>query len=344
MEIIKEDAFRKQLKTGLSGAYIFFGDEDYLKGFSLKSARELICSDPSFAVFNDIRIDPIDYSPDALVNALMPMPMLGEKKIVTISGLSFSSIKGNELDALVEAISTINEYDYNVLIISVPAGHIDEGRLPKAPSKALKALSEVATPVHFEPISGARLTAWVAKHFEHHGATATPAVCNMLIEKCGRSMFSLANETEKLSFYVLQNGRKEVKADDVERVACSVLTTDAYALANAILDSNHAKAIEALHVMKFRRIDPVLVLPEVTHAICDLFMIKTLQDDGCPLAEIGKILGIKSEYRIKIYATASAGKSRESFIRAIRLCSEADLALKRSYGGYEAIEKLICSL
>ena len=344
MEIIKEDVFRKQLKSGLQGAYIFFGDEDYLKGFSLKSARELICSDPSFSIFNDIRIDPLDYSPDTLVNALMPMPMLGEKKIVTINGLSISSIKGNDFDALVEAISTISEYDYNVLIISVPAGHIDEGRLPKAPSKALKALCEVATPVHFEPITGSRLTTWVAKHFEHHRATASPTVCNILIEKCGRSMFSLANETEKLSFYVLQNSRREVTADDVEAVACSVLTTDAYAPANAILDSNHAKAIDALHIMKFRRIDPIVVLPEVTHAICDLFMIKALQDDGCPLTEIGKILGIKSEYRVKLYANAAAGKSRESFARAINLCSEADLALKRSYGGYEAIEKLICSL
>ena len=89
MEIIKEDAFRKQLKKGLEGAYLFFGDEDYLKSFSLKSARTLICDDPSFAIFNDIQIDPLDYTPNTLVNALMPMPMMGEKKIVTINGLAF---------------------------------------------------------------------------------------------------------------------------------------------------------------------------------------------------------------------------------------------------------------
>ena len=121
MEIIKEEAFRKQLKKGLSGAYLFFGDEDYLKSFSLKSARSLICDDPSFAIFNDIQIDPLDYSANTLVNALMPLPMMVEKKIVTINGLSISSLKGSEVDELIDAISAINEYDYNVLIISVPA-------------------------------------------------------------------------------------------------------------------------------------------------------------------------------------------------------------------------------
>ena len=42
MDIIKEDAFRKQLKKGLSGAYLFFGDEDYLKNFSLKVASPVM--------------------------------------------------------------------------------------------------------------------------------------------------------------------------------------------------------------------------------------------------------------------------------------------------------------
>ena len=343
MDIIKEEAFRKQLKKGLSGAYLFFGDEDYLKNFSLKSARNAICEDLSFAVFNDIQIDPLDYTPNTLVNALMPMPMMGEKKIVSINGLSINALKGNELQDLCEAVSAINDYDYNILIISVPAGLIDEGYLPKAPSKALQALSEVMTPVYFEAISGAKLTSWVGKHFEHNGASATPQVCDMLIEKCGKSMYSLSNETEKLAFYVLQNNRTTVTADDIENVACSVLTSDAYGLANAILDGRYSDAMDALNVLKFKRIDPIFVLPEISMVICDLFVIKALQEEGHNISEISRILK-KNEYRIKIYANTAASKSRESFERALRLCSEADLELKNSSQAYTAIEKLICSL
>ena len=344
MEIIKEDVFRKQLKKGLFGAYLFFGEEDYLKSFSLNNARKAICADPTFEIFNDIQIDPLDYSPEALVNALMPLPMMEEKKIVTINGLSISDMKPHELDAFIEAVSTITEYDYNVLIISVPANLIDEGRLPKAPSKTLLALSKVLTPVHFDTVSGARLTEWVGKHFEHNGVTAAPDICELLIEKCGKSMFSLSKETEKLAFYVLQNQRNTVTADDVENVACSVMTSDAYALANAILDGKYPEALEALNVMKFKRIDPIIVFSEVWRVIYELFSIKILAEEGLPSLEITRILKLRSDYKTKLYMQAATTKSRESFERAIRLCSDADVALKRYSQGYAAVERLICYL
>ena len=136
MEIIKEDVFRKQLKKGLSGGYLFFGEEDYLKSFALKSAKEAICADETFAVFNEVRLDPLSYSPDALISALMPLPMMADQKLVTVTGLSINDMRQSELNELCEALETLSEYDYNVLIISVPAGLIDEGS-PKVPSKTL---------------------------------------------------------------------------------------------------------------------------------------------------------------------------------------------------------------
>ena len=78
MELLREDLFRKQMKKGLSGGYLFFGEEDYLKSFALRAARESICPDPTFALFNDVRLDALDYSASALLDALMPPPMMSE--------------------------------------------------------------------------------------------------------------------------------------------------------------------------------------------------------------------------------------------------------------------------
>ena len=49
LEIIKEDMFRKQLKKGLSGGYLFFGDEDYMKTYSVGAVRQAICEDETFS-------------------------------------------------------------------------------------------------------------------------------------------------------------------------------------------------------------------------------------------------------------------------------------------------------
>lgn len=344
MDIIKEDIFRKQLKKGLSGGYLFFGEEDYLKSFSVGAAREAICTDPTFAVFNDVRIDAIDYTSSALINALMPPPMMAEQKIVTISGLAVSDMKQNELDELYDALSTLSEYDYNVLIISVPAGLIDEGSLPKRPSAVLTELSKYLTPVQFDTITGARLCSWIGKHFEHHGVSASPAICNMLIERCGRSMFTLSAETEKISYYVLSRGRNAVTEADAENISASVIDSDAYALTNSILDGKYAEAIDALNVMKFRRVEPVIILSEISKTVCDLLAVKLMQQEGASLNEMTQALKFKSDYRTRLYAQAAAGKSEDKLRGALLLCSEADLALKLSPQGYAAIERLICCL
>jgi DNA polymerase III delta subunit len=343
MDVIKEDIFRKQLKTGLNGGYLFFGEEDYLKNFSLRAAREAICADETFAVFNDVQLAPIDYTPSALLSALMPPPMMSEQKIVTVNGLAISAMKQSELDELYEVLSTLEDYDYNVLIISVPSGLIDEGNLPKRPSATFSELSKYLTPVRFDAVTGARLVSWVGKHFEHHGVRATPEVCSLLIERCGRSMFDLSSETEKLSYYALQNGRDFVSADDVVKVSSSVMDSDAYALANAIFDGRYSAAIDALSVMKFRRVEPVIILSEVSRVICDLVAVKSMVVDGCSQAEISSALKM-NEYKVKMYMTGVANKNADKLKRALSLCSEADLALKLSPQGYTAIERLICAL
>lgn len=345
MDIIKEEAFRRQIKKGLSGGYLFFGEEDYLKSFSINAARSAVCSDETFAVFNDVRIDPLDYSAAALSSALMPPPMMADQKIITVNGLALCDLKPSELEELYDALSALPEYDYNVLIISVPSGLMDEGSLPKKPSAILSELSKYLTPVHFEAISGSRLTAWVGKHFEHHGATASPAVCAMLIDRCGKSMFTLASETEKISFYVLSHGRQEVTEDDVRNISASVIDSDAFALTNAILDGKYAEAIDALQVMKFRRIEPVIILSEITKTVCDLLCVKLMQQEGASIQEMTRALRQKSDYRTRIYTQAASGKSEEKLRQALLLCSEADLSLKlSSIDGYTLIERLVCHL
>ena len=344
MELIKEDSFRKLLKSGLSGGYLFFGEEDYLKSHALGAAREAVAGEPSFALFNDVRLDAMDYSASALLDALMPLPMMSEQKIVTVSGVDFINMKPSELDELCDALEALADYDYNVLIISVPAGLIDVGNIAKNPSATYKKLSKYLTPVQFDAISGARLVTWLQKHFSHHGVKADPSVCSFLIEYSGRSMYVLSAEAEKLSYYCLQNGRDTVTREDVENVCVSVVATDAFALANSILDGKFHESIDALSVMKFKRIEPVIILSEVSKVFCDLLTVKSLLEASIPTSEISRLTDIKNEYKAKIYVSKASGKSMARLKRAIELCSEADLALKLSPQGYTAIERLICSL
>ena len=343
MNIMREDVFRKELKGGLCGGFLFFGDEDYMKSFAIRAAREAVCPDETFAIFNDIRIDALGYSASALLDAIIPPPMITDKKIVTVSGLNIGSMRQNEISDLCEALGELSKYDYNLLIISVPAGQIDEGYIPKKPSAILTKLSEFLTPVYFEPISGARLVSWVGKHLQHNGVSASPAVCSEIVNYCGRSMYTLSSETEKLAYYVLQSGRREVTLQDVRNVSIAEISSDAFALTNAIVGGRGDEALKALGVLKFRRVEPVMVMGEVSAIVCDLVKIKTLSAGGMSPSAIAATLKM-SEYKVKRYVAGVKDVSEQKLLRILELCSEADLALKHSAFDYSAIERFICCI
>ena len=68
MNSITEAEFRKRLQGPLSGCYLFFGEEDYLKRRYRQLVREALV--PEDDIFNHIRLNAETYSPDRLMAAI----------------------------------------------------------------------------------------------------------------------------------------------------------------------------------------------------------------------------------------------------------------------------------
>lgn len=342
-EIMTEAAFRKQIGKTAGHVYLLYGEEDYLKSHAVRAVRQDLCPDPAFGVFNDITIDVADYTPEGLMNAMSAPPMMTEGKLILLRGLDFTAMRADEVDELCEVLSLIGEYDFNTLLVYVAAGLVDEG-YGKKPTGTLKKLAEVAVPVKFESPTASKLTAWVGKHFAHYGVSASPADCTFLISFVGHSMFVLAAEIEKLAFYARAHGRTVVTGEDIRLVAVPQLSADAFAFSNALLAGNSRAALDALAVMKFQGIEPVAVMGELSHTLCDMQGAKVLMDAGRTVADVMSVLRIKSEWKANNYCRAVARTAPARLARAVELCAEADAQVKRSYDDYSAIEKLICSL
>ena len=219
MQIITEADFRRQIKNQIAPGYLFYGDEDYLKTHAAATLRGMICPDESLAVFNYYKITPLDYNPDTLLAAMSSPPMMGERKLIELCGFDLTKMRAEELATLFDVLSALPDYDYNTLVLSIPEGGIDEGRPPKKLSATFEKLSEYLIPVKFEKCSPQKLAMWAARHFEHNGVAASAAVCAKTVEFCGRDMYKLAGEIDKISFYVRSKGRTEVADGDVILVA-----------------------------------------------------------------------------------------------------------------------------
>lgn len=349
LKILGDAELRKQIKAGKAeGAYLLFGDEDYLKNHCTKMIKEAVSDDPVFAVFNEVDIEAAELTPFALESALMAMPMGAEKKIITVKNLSFNGVKAGYIDELVEAISLIEEMPHNVLVITVVPDGIDTGRLPARPSALLKKLGGCMTLVQFPEQTPAKLVSWAQKHFEHFGIKASAELCNYLISRCGKSMYILSAEIEKLSFYLLYNGRDTAAREDVDRVTVPELDCDTFALTNAVISGDRAAAISVLEVLKFRRTEPQFILGEVASTLYSMARVAAVMDSTGDVRSIARATGIH-EYRVGMFLRAlnDSGASKDGrarLYRAIELCAAADEKLKLGGRDYEAIERMLCSI
>lgn len=343
MRIIKEADYRKEIKSNPANGYLFFGEEDYLKAFALKTARETVCGDPTFAIFNEMKIEALEFSPQKLLDALMPLPMMAEKKLVTVSGLNFNTMKQSELEELCEVLSELPHYDYNLLIITVASDCLEPGYLPKKPSSTLSKLGAHLTVVNFERSTPQKLAAWAQRHFLHNDVEVSAEFCTQLIDFCGRDMFILANEIDKLSFYVRSHGKTTATEEELHRVCISANEYDAFAFTNAIMDNRQSTALKILADYRFRRVDPLFVLGDVTKVICEMVNIRALSADGLPISEISSQMNLH-EYKVGLYQKSLRNTSSERLARALDACIAADTSIKNSSNGYTALERLICTL
>ena len=332
MEIITEEEYRKRLKSGIKGAYLFFGAEDYLKAYALKATRKVVCPDDGFGCFNDITIDFPDFTIDRLLAALEAPPLMADRKlvvlfegrpveyssgdldeltlayattihksqgseypavIVVLKSFDFGALKPTECEAMAQIFEEYGKDETNVLVVSVVPEGIDAGYLPNRPSAFLKRLAKAGTAVNFVPSKADKLSVWVERHFEHEGVRISPKTARAVVAYCGSDMMKLSGEISKLCSFAKANGRDSVSEEDVRFVAVPETDFDPFALSNAAMAGDKAAALNALEVLKFRQVKPEFVMAEMSGLYVALYLTKLLSVEGLSQSEIGIALSRK---------------------------------------------------
>ena len=106
-------SFKVNLKNGnLGGVYLFAGEEDYLVRYYLKTLREKILTDESFAVFNNPVFDGEDIDFSAIIEAVKSPPMMSDFKLIEWRHANFTALREGGLESLEELIAVCKEYPY----------------------------------------------------------------------------------------------------------------------------------------------------------------------------------------------------------------------------------------
>lgn len=358
VEIISNVDFLKKIKDDPSGNYLFYGEEDYLKSHALKALKDAMGIDETLEIFNYVTLDVLDYDAEKLIDMLSMPPMMAEKKLVVVNGLNIKKMNRGaraqsdegapsgvgEFRELLDAIAHLDEFDYNTLVIVLPSGNIDEDVPKKKLPTTLAALAERLTPVKFEASTPQKLALWSARHFDHHKIKAGGDVCAFLVDYAGKNMFTLSSEIEKLSLYAKSQGRDFVTRDDILLICSAEMEYGAFEFSNAILSGRRDEALSILSIMKFKQIEPLIIMGELSGICADLLRIKILMAAGKNQFQIEKETAMNS-YKVKLYMNSARNMELEKLQRTVALAVDCDLAMKWQFdAGYLHLEKLICSL
>ena len=346
MRVLDYAGFRAELKSGVSGGYLFCGEESYLLRHSLAALRRSLFGESGSDAFNHVRIDASYDRACDIPGAICQLPVFADRRLVELSGLDLSHMKAEATDELCGALALLPDNPQTVLVLCATPYELDvsgmKQRNPK-PSKQLTRLGEYLTPVIFDRETPSAIAKWAAAHFAHGGAEADRDAIQTLIARTGCDMFALSGEIDKLCAYGRATGKPITSADVVAMCAVNA-EIGAFDFSNAILDGNYDRAFALLTELKKRRAEPVAVLADVTRCCSRIETVSAFAEDGVPPAEIAKKLKLH-EYAVRLHLKAAGRAGRERITRALALCSEADRKMKfTSIDGYVIIYRLLASL
>ena len=331
---------KTQLKSGrIAGVYLFCGEEDYLKRYYVGQIRKEILTDPVFDAFNHpvFHGEEIDFA--ALSDAITSPPMMADRKLIEWSGAHLEDWKDAEFAALEELVRTVGENPGSVVVFLVGQEGMAAGTA-KRPSSLFKRLAETVQAVNFETSTDPQLTAWLNAHFVHEGLDAEPGALRAMIDRCGHSMDVLASETSKLVCYARVHGQRTVTVATVELVCASTAEDDAFGLTNAMLAGDTVGAYRKLSDLVRRRVDPMMILGQISRLISDLCSVACLLEEGTPPTGVAAVLGM-NEYKAKLYIGCVGKRSPDQVRALLAQCREMDLSSKRGADPLIQIERFL---
>lgn len=335
-----------ELKTKIKssepgGAYIFCGEEDYLKKYYLREFVNICCPDETFSLFNRVVFDGAEVDIAEIAESLKAPPMMSDYKLIEWKYPDIEHMSESEKKLMSELADSIKEYPYIVFILFTNM----EGFAPgtqKRPSKLATRFAKSYNVVNFEKSTDAQLIGWLKRHFDAEGIAATPDTLSALIFRSGHSMEVLNNEVKKLTAYAKANTLTNLTKAEVDLVASPTIECDAFALSSAITDKSREKAFVAVKDMISRRIEPGAVLATLARSFGELVTVSLLLDEGMGAKDIETFLGW-NQYKIKICISSAKKWGTQKLSAATSRLRELDAKSKSGgISGYKAIEMFVC--
>ena len=333
---------KQDLKSAQFGRlYLLHGEEHYLRDHYLQLLRSKLLDGPA-EEFNYHRFTQENMSLQALAEAVEAMPMMAEYTMVQVDDYDLSRLNEGDRETLAAILSDIPDYCTVVFVFGTVELKYDSRW------KKLKEALEKGLTVEFRYQTARELNAWIRKHFHAAGKDISDRDSEYLTFITGGGMAALGAEIEKIAAYA---EGAAVTRQDIDAVVIPVLDAEIFQLTDAMAEGDYEKAIQKLRTLLQMQQEPIYLLAAIGSQLRRLLYARVCLAAGkgeAALTELLKAASGRAPHPFVVQKTLTTARrvSDEFCAAAVKLCMEADTALKSFSGGDDGrtLELLLLNL
>jgi len=266
------------LRQGEPGPlYFVHGRERYLVDRAVELLRTRVL-DPRTRDFNYELFYGKEAGAARIAQAARTLPMMAKRRLVLVRDAD--EMKGDELGALIPYVSDPAPETCLVFV----AEKADQ-RL-----KFFTAFKKHGVLIKLDPLYERQLPDFVRGEAKARGVTLAPDAVTMMVDEIGAELGQLADAVERLAIYVGE--RKQVTAEDVDKVVATTRQRNVFELANAVGAGDRAHALAVLSSMLGARESGVRIVAMLARHLRQLWITSELLERTRDKFEIAGALGI----------------------------------------------------
>lgn len=217
--------------------FLLYGEDSFRARKTLIASRERFSSQRDASGLNVVTLRYGEADADCAMSELFASPFLAVRKLVVLEG--FLSASSPEQERLKDALGRLPES--TVAVFFEVAGPDALSRAPLFPF-----LKDQKYSVEHQPLSSLQAAAFLEKEASRIGASIGRAATAALLEAVGSDSGALANALDMLVAHAAAHGRSEIAAADVSCIASSPKEESVFAIVDAILSDDGARAGRAI--------------------------------------------------------------------------------------------------
>lgn len=324
----KSDAVYQKLKADIAAgtpetAYIFYGEESYLREYYLGQLRKLLIPE-GFEEFNYHRLEGRDLTAQSLGEMAEAMPMMAERTLIVVTDWDIFRLSEDQREKFIAFLEDVPPYCCVVFVYDTI-----EYKANRTMKKLCAALDRHVQTVEFRAADSSDLVVWIVRRFKAMGKEIDRRTAEYLIFTCGGLMTGLVPEINKIGTYA-KGGT--ITQKDIDAVADPVLDAVVFDMTNAITAGDYDAAARRLDELLKQQQEPIMLLGAIGRELRRIYTARLAIDTGRDKYWLMDLWGYKSDYPVKLLLGAAKKASGDWCADAVKMCQVLDRRLKSERG------------